>query len=233
VAVSRTSAVFFDVDFTLIHPGPRFQASGYRETCARYGVTVDPALFDAAVAGATPVLDSAEHEFDPGVFIDYTARIIELMGGDPAKAQAPAREIYDEWASHDHFSLYDDVEETLRVLKARGLELGLISNGHRSLESFQSHFALEGLISVTISSLDHGFMKPHASIFRAALELAGVPADEAVMVGDSYAHDVVGAEQVGMRGVLLVRDGRPVPEESTAPVIRSLTELPLLLTAGD
>ena len=233
MAVSRTSAVFFDVDFTLIHPGPRFQASGYRETCARYGVTVEPALFDAAVAGATTVLDSAEHEFDPGVFIAYTARIIELMGGDPEKAEAPAREIYDEWASHDHFSLYDDVEETLRVLKARGLELGLISNGHRSLESFQSHFALDGLISVTVSSLAHGFMKPHASIFRAALDLAGVPAEEAVMVGDSYPHDIVGAEQVGMRGVLLVRDGRPGPEESSAPVIRSLTELPRLLTVSD
>lgn len=227
--MSRTSAVFFDVDFTLIHPGPRFQAAGYLETCARYGVTVDPSRFDAAVAGATAVLDSADQEFDPQVFIDYTARIIELMGGDPAKAAAPAREIYDEWASHDHFTLYDDVAETLRVLKARGLELGLISNGHRSLESFQSHFEIEGLISVTVSSLDHGFMKPHASIFRAALDLARVPAAEAVMVGDSYPHDVLGAEQVGMRGVLLVRDGRNVPAATTAPVIHSLTELlPLL-----
>ena len=36
-----TAAVFFDVDFTLIHPGPRFQASGYFETCVRHGLTVD------------------------------------------------------------------------------------------------------------------------------------------------------------------------------------------------
>lgn len=144
-------------------------------------------------------------------------------------ALAPAKEIYDAWASHDHFSLYDDVDFTLRVLKARGLQLGLISNGHRSLTSFPSHFELDGLISVTMSSLDHGYMKPHASIFRAALELAGVPADQAVMVGDSYPHDVVGAEQVGMRGVLLVRDGRRAPEDAPAPVIHSLIELlPLL-----
>ena len=227
--MSRTSVVFFDVDFTLIHPGPRFQASGYQETCARYGVTVDPDRFDAAVAGATPVLDSAEQEFDPNVFIDYTARIIELMGGDPEKAVAPAREIYDAWASHDHFTLYDDVDMTLRLLKARGLELGLISNGHRSLSSFQSHFALDGLISVTVSSLEHGFMKPHASIFHAALERARVPADEAVMVGDSYPHDVVGAERVGMRGVLLARQGRGVPPGATSPVIQSLVELLLLV----
>lgn len=229
--MSRTSAVFFDVDFTLIHPGPRFQASGYQETCARYGLVVDPARFDEAVAGATPVLDSVTQQFDPQVFIDYTARIIELMGGDRQQALAPAKEIYDAWASHDHFSLYDDVAETLRVLKDRGLELGLISNGHRSLTSFQSHFALEGLFSVTVSSLDHGFMKPHASIFWAALDQAGVPAAEAVMVGDSYPHDIIGAAQVGMRGVLIDRAHTPVTRDASTEVIHSLRELPSLVAA--
>ena len=86
--MSRTSAVFFDVDFTLIHPGPRFQASGYLETCARHGVVVDPTRFDAAVAGAIVVLDEAAQEFDPQVFIDYTARIIEL---ELADQQAPMK----------------------------------------------------------------------------------------------------------------------------------------------
>lgn len=228
--MSRTSAVFFDVDFTLIHPGPRFQAMGYQETCARHGLTVDPDRFDAAVAGAATVLDEAAHEFDPQVFIDYTARIIELMGGDRAGALVPAREIYDAWALHEHFTLYDDVSQTLRELKAMGLALGLISNGHRSLTSFQSHFELDGLISVTISSLDHGFMKPHASIFRAALDALRVPAGDAVMVGDSYPHDIVGAEGAGMRAVLIDRTGR---ESALAgpmtTVIRSLRELPALL----
>ena len=72
-------------------------------------------------------------------------------------------------------------------------------------------------------------MKPHASIFQAALAAVRVPASEAVMVGDSYAHDVVGAEAVEMRGILFSRDGRGAPAGSTTTVIRSLTELlPLL-----
>lgn len=227
--VPRTSAVFFDVDFTLIYPGPRFQATGYLDTCARHGVHVDPAQFEAAIVGATSILDDAKLEFDPQVFIDYTARIIELMGGDPAGAQAPAAEIYREWAMHEHFLLYEDVAETLQRLRAAGVTLGLISNGHRDLESFQSHFDIEGLITVTVSSLEHGYMKPHPSIFQAALDAAGVPAEDAVMVGDSYPHDVAGAEHVGMRGVLLARDGRPVPPAVTATVIRSLRDLPAIL----
>lgn len=224
----RTVAVFFDVDFTLIHPGPRFQASGYCETCARHGLTVDPNKFEAAVVGAAEVLDSTDQLFNPQVYIDYTARIIQLMGGDVARSTAPALEIYDDWAVNHHFTLYDDVDATLRELKARGLLIGLITNGHRSLTAFQSHFELDGVIDVTLASRDHGYMKPHASIFRAALELAQIPAHDAVMVGDSYAHDILGAESVGMRGVLIARGGT-APQGITAPVIRSLTELPALL----
>ena len=36
-----TRAVLFDVDFTLIHPGPMFQGEGYRAFCARFGIEAD------------------------------------------------------------------------------------------------------------------------------------------------------------------------------------------------
>ncbi len=35
-----TRAVFFDVDFTLIYPGPTFQGEGYQRFCARHGMQV-------------------------------------------------------------------------------------------------------------------------------------------------------------------------------------------------
>ena len=225
----RTAAVFFDVDFTLIHPGPRFQGVGYQESCARYGIPVDIARFEAAVAGASGLLHSEDHFYDDAVFVGYTQRIIELMGGTGPAVLEVAREIYDDWAEHRHFELYDDVEDTLRALQANGLRLGLISNSHRPLRSFESHFGLHGLITATISSYDHGFMKPHPSIFEAALREMGVQAPEAVMVGDSLAHDVAGARQVGMTGILLARNGPPKADAVDIPVIRSLGELPGLL----
>ena len=95
----------------------------------------------------------------------------------------------------------------LRALSAAGLRIGLISNSHRCLASFQSHFELQGLISATVSSSEHGYMKPHPSIFAAALQLVDVAPAEAVMVGDSLRHDVEGALRAGMRGVLLHRGG--------------------------
>lgn len=229
IPVPRTAAVFFDVDFTLIHPGPRFQGSGYQAACARRGIAIDAARFEVAVAGAASVLDSADQLYDARLFVSYTRRIIELMGGTGADIDAVAAQLYEDWAEHHHFSLYDDVPDALRMLRERGVRLGLISNSHRCLASFQSHFELDGLISVTISSSEHGFMKPHPSIFRAALELMQVPASEAAMVGDSVTHDVIGARQAGMRGILLARGGRFAPVDPDVPVIRSLGELPALL----
>jgi putative hydrolase of the HAD superfamily len=220
-----TRAVFFDVDFTLIYPGPTFQGSGYRDFCARYGIAVDTERFAAAVSSSAPMLESPQSEYDPQLFVDYTRSIIEHMGGTgPAVAQC-ARDIYDEWAACQHFEMYAEVPDVLHDLHARGLRIGLISNSHRCLTAFQNHFALNGLISATISSALHGFMKPHPSIFRAALREAGVAARESLMVGDSLTHDAEGARAVGMRAVLLCR-ASAVTAPAGIPVIRSLTELP-------
>ena len=223
-------AVFFDVDFTLIYPGPTFQGEGYAAFCAAHGIAVDPSRFPAAVAAASSILDEQQdHIYDADIFVRYTRRIIEEMGGRGARLDAAAREIYDEWAACQHFFLYDDVAPVLRELAAGGLKLGLISNSHRSLASFQQHFELDGLIAGAVSSAEHGYLKPHASIFEAALKLVGVPAAASLMVGDSLTHDIEGARGVGMRGVLVHRSGDPVPPSREVPVIRDLRELSALI----
>jgi putative hydrolase of the HAD superfamily len=224
-----TRAVFFDVDFTLIYPGPTFQGSGYRAFCAAYGVDVEADAFERAVATASSVLDAGGGIYNPQVFIEYTRRIIEEMGGRGPGIDAAARDIYDQWAACHHFSLYDDVVDVLRQLHESGLKIGLISNTQRCLISFQRHFDLLGLFAVTISSSDHGYMKPHPSIFEAALREAQADPHEAVMVGDSLAHDIEGARRLGMRGVLLSRSGQAPACPPDVPVIRTLRELPGLL----
>jgi HAD superfamily hydrolase (TIGR01662 family) len=229
-ARSPTAAVFFDVDFTLIYPGPTFQGEGYHRFCARYGIDVAPSRFSQAVRAASVILDDQqEHVYDRAIFVRYTRRIIEEMGGAGPQLDACASEIYDEWAACHHFSLYDDVEPVLRELAGRGIKIGLISNSHRSMASFEQHFELSGLIAGAISSAEHGYLKPHPSIFEAALQLVGARPQESVMVGDSLAHDIEGARRVGMRGVLVHRGDPPVTASADVAVIRDLSELPALL----
>ena len=225
-----TKAVFFDVDFTLIYPGPTFDAAGYGSFSDRYGLRVDTARFDSAVAAASGELEVGEDaSYRPELFVRYARRVIEEMGGRGPSLDACAREIYEEWAVCRHFSLYDDVKPVLRQLHRRGLRLGLISNTHRCLNSFQDHFELDTFITGAVSSSDHGFMKPHPSIFEAALRELGVAAGEAVMVGDSIKHDVAGARRLGMRAVLLARSGQTDRRVEGVPVITTLSELPAVV----
>jgi putative hydrolase of the HAD superfamily len=233
--LGRVDAVLFDVDFTLIHPGPMFQGEGYQAFCARHGIDVDPAMFDAAVSSAATILDDrGGSRYDAEIFVAYTRHIIEQMGGrtvgSPRAIDACAREIYDEWAANHHFELYEDVPAALLDLTQAGIRIGLISNSHRCLDSFQSHFELREFVAASVSSAVHGYMKPHSSIFRAVLDQLQVAPTDAVMVGDSVGQDVEGALQAGMRAVLLHRssDATPKAEQLSrrgVPVIRSLTEL--------
>ena len=227
-----TKAVLFDVDFTLIYPGPTFHGEGYQAFCARHGIDVDPLKFTDAVASASPLLNNPEDTpYNADIFIAYTNHIIREMGGSGPNVDACSREIYDEWAACHHFEMYDDVPAVLETLAKSGIRIGLISNTQRCLTSFQSHFELQGLIAATISSFEHGYMKPHPSIFSAVLERLGARPDETVMVGDSIRQDIEGALRVGMRAVLVHRGDAP-PARATelgVPVIKSLSELPPLL----
>jgi len=223
---SSVRAVFFDVDFTLIYPGPTFQGEGYQRFCTCYAIDVDPARFTDAVLGASEILNQEQdHVYAPDIFVRYTRKIIEGMGGRGPRLDACAMEIYDEWAACQHFILYDDVTAVLKDLAALGIKVGLISNSHRSMASFQEHFELHGLIAGALSSSDHGYLKPHPSIFESALKLLDVSASESVMVGDSLAHDIEGARRVGMRGILVHRSAGDAAVPADVPVIRSLREL--------
>jgi putative hydrolase of the HAD superfamily len=236
-AAAPVRAVFFDVDFTLIYPGPMFQGVGYQTFCAQHGIVVDPAAFDRAVLRAAHLLEADDDAlYDAEIFVRYTRAIIEEMGGTGESLDTCARGIYAEWAANHHFNLYDDVEPVLNTLNEAGIRVGLISNSHRCLASFQEHFELGRVVHAAVSSSDHGFMKPHASIFRAAMELAGARPLESVMVGDSVRHDIEGALAAGMSAVFLHRGGRSHPKqqhlaERGVPTISSLAELPAVLAS--
>jgi len=224
-------AVFFDVDFTLIYPGPTFQAEGYRQACAASGIEVDPARFEHATAASSFILDEVEEQiYNHDLFVHYTASIIEQMGGRGPNVVEVARRIFEQWAVNHHFEMYDDAAPVLRGLQKRGMKVGVISNSHRCLDAFREHFSLTGLIHVSVSSFEHGYMKPHRSIFDAALERAGAQAAESLMVGDSLKHDVEGALKAGMRAVLLRRSGEvPAGLPAGVPVIQTLAQLDELL----
>ena len=116
---------------------------------------------------------------------------------------------------------YPDAIETLLVLRKRGYRLGLISNTHwRFLEDMRDEF--DKHFSVITLSYEHGYAKPHPSIFLATLKKLGVSASRCLHVGDDPTADVRGAKGVEMRTAFIKRQ----KEEADADVkIEQLNDL--------
>jgi putative hydrolase of the HAD superfamily len=218
-------AVLFDVDFTLARPGPELGPEGYVRAGERHGLRLEPSRYEVARDAA--LVDLRRHpelEHDDEIWFRFTERIVRGMGGDADSAYVCAVEITRAWERHENFELYDDVPDALAALRSAGLRLGLVSNSARDVREFARHHGLE--VDAGISSFHHGRTKPHASIFRAVLDLLEVDPHEAVMVGDTIADDIEGALALGMHAILLDRKGVHAEFE---PRAETLTELPGLL----
>jgi putative hydrolase of the HAD superfamily len=200
-------AVLFDVDFTLCRPGPELSADRYARIAGRHGLTLDTGRYDEAREAA--VLNLKRHPellHDESIWHRFTEEIFIGMGGPEEIASECATEIEEGWAVSENFELFEDAIPVLDELRAARLKIGLVSNGIRDLTQFVAHHKLD--VDAIVDSRSHGRVKPHPTIFQAALELLGAMPAEAVMVGDSVEEDVEGARALGMRAILIDRDDR-------------------------
>lgn len=126
--------------------------------------------------------------------------------------------------------------ELLRALRGLGLPVGVVTNNLRSEQEEKLRFLRIGeYVDHLVCSEQVGVMKPHPRMFRLALRRLGTRADRAVMVGDSWASDVLGAAPLGIWPVWFHRDRRRLPAQPPAAELSSFRPLPRALavvTAG-
>jgi HAD superfamily hydrolase (TIGR01549 family) len=218
-------AVLFDVDFTLVRPGPELGPEGYARAGRRHGLALDPVRYEEARQAALVGLKrNPDLQHDDEIWIAFTERIVLGMGGTQPASAACAVDITRAWERHENFELYEDTLPVLDELRRTGLKIGLVSNSARDLHEFARHHALA--IDAGISSFHHGKTKPHSSIFRAVLDLLDVRPADAAMVGDTVEDDVEGARAIGMHAILLDRLGL---EPEFEPRLENLYGLPAAL----
>lgn len=109
------------------------------------------------------------------------------------------------------FTPYPEVPGVLARWRAAGLRLVVASNWDVSLHEALARTGLDRLVDGAVSSAEAGSAKPAPEVFERALSIAGVPAAEALHVGDDPVADVEGARAAGIRAVLVVREGDPPP----------------------
>ena len=88
------------------------------------------------------------------------------------------------------------------------------------------HFGLRPLVDHLVVSEGVGASKPQPEIFSIALDLSRAGPEEAVMFGDSWTNDVLGARAAGIRAVWFNRFERANPEPDVVPEVRSLRPTP-------
>jgi len=95
------------------------------------------------------------------------------------------------------------VKPTLARLRAAGIALGILSNSqHRApiLRGQLDRFALGGMFSAILSSVDLGRTKPELLCYLAATQAMRLPADEVAFVGHDAA-ELAGAARAGLMTV--------------------------------
>ena len=134
--------------------------------------------------------------------------------------------------------LYPSAPETLEALAGMGLRLGMISNAtsHRLVVDIARQHGIDRYFDPIVTSMGFGRPKPHPGIFRHVLDGWNIEPGAAVMIGDTLGADILGANAVGMRSILV--DIEPNPDNPryaaqarpTATVAR-LDEIPPLIGA--
>jgi HAD superfamily hydrolase (TIGR01549 family) len=98
-------------------------------------------------------------------------------------------------------------------------QIGIVSNN--LLEEQQGKLrqcGLDRFIDELVVSEETGMSKPDSRIFQIALDRLGRRAEEVVMVGDSWAADVLGARAAGIRAIWFNPDCMPAPEPEAGVV---------------
>jgi putative hydrolase of the HAD superfamily len=111
----------------------------------------------------------------------------------------------------------------LQALRRRA-RVGIVSNNLLDEQQDKLRYCdLAAHVDELVVSEHAGVMKPDPAIFHVALERLGASAPEAVMIGDSWAADVVGARRAGIRAVWFNPAACPRPE--VAPEVTELRAL--------
>lgn len=127
-------------------------------------------------------------------------------------------------------ALYPDAVETLTALAARGVRLGLITNGAAAeqrakivrfdLARHFVHVQVEGEV---------GFGKPEDQAYAHALEMLGTKAAETWIVGDNLDWEVVVPQRLGFHAIWRDPVGKGLPPGTTCKPDRIITRLAELL----
>lgn len=217
--MAEVRAIFFDLDDTLCDTtGTRLERA---ERClARLSRDHD---IDAETFIARSLESTGPRRAIRGI-----PRTIEELGlaGTPAGREASRM-----WFFVDCYDLIRPLPGVCEIVPtlSETYSLGIVTNGEDDIQRGKlRHLEVHGHFPHIVISAEVGHEKPDPRIFECALKLTGVPASEALFVGDRIETDIAGAKAAGMRAIWLnTWADEPNPADAEPDVvITSFEQLP-------
>ncbi len=142
-----------------------------------------------------------------------------------AKAEAVAQFCY-----HYVLQVLEVSRPVVKTLSER-FPLVLVSNFYGNINAVLSDFRLQYFQTIIESSVV-GVRKPDPAIFQLGVDALGFPAKETLVVGDSYAKDILPAHSIGCQTVWMKGKGwadEQVDESIPTFILTDISLLPSLL----
>jgi putative hydrolase of the HAD superfamily len=233
------TALLFDLDDTLLDYSGRAEAC-WAESCRTLavpaGVDGDALALAIREVGRWFWGDPDRHRRERVDMLGAWRKIAEgalaRCGGGAGDGLAAA--LAEDFARRrrESWRLFPDARQVLERLRARGVPLGLVTNGDARMQRDKiADHDLARFFDVVVIEGEFGAGKPDARVFRHALAALGSEPGAAWMIGDHLEWDVAGAQRVGVRAAWIDRAGRGLPPAAPSQpdcIVRTLGEFETL-----
>lgn len=223
-------AVLFDLDETLYD---------HRHAC-QSGISVLQHQYPVLLQKSTEeletlfwrMLDVMYHEVLQGKVTQEESRRLRIIAlFEACGAELPEDEL--ERAIEAYNNAYRDgrraipgAVEVLTWLREQGYILAVVTNGLTHVQQDKMEVCgITHLIDHLITAQDVGTVKPERAMFDVALERCGVEAQDALMIGDSWGSDIIGAQAAGLPAIWFNRRGEVCQDPAIATEIVELNQL--------
>ena len=229
--VVQFRAVLFDAAGTLIHLREPVGET-YRRLAIPYGVTLPASRIEEAfrrvLRKAPPMVWPGER---PAEVAELERRWWRTVVRESFRAadgsvrftdfEGYFSTLFEHFARPEAWVAAPGALKTLRALRASGSRTGVVSNFDHRLTGLLEGLGLAPQLEVIVRPADADAAKPDPRIFRCALRLLRVSAEEAIYVGDDAEHDLAGAESAGLTAI----DASSLATlDELAPRIRALSK---------
>jgi len=211
---SRPKIIFFDAAGTLVRAAEPIGQT-YSKLAWHYGVKSDPELIQRGFKTAWKTFhDTATIANRPrrSSYDWWKALVRETWKIDPLPETFPFEDYFAElyliFGRPELWRIFPEVEGVLERLRLEGIRCGVLSNWDARLRLVLAGQVLDKYFDPVVITGEVGFEKPERAIFQKALEMAGVEAREALLIGDDPLMDGKGAAEAGWKVELVHRPHR-------------------------